>query len=55
MPKTEALILDKTGNHKVPLYAGTRLPVLEKNPDGVTVQFPDRSIAIIDPADAHAR
>jgi cell wall-associated NlpC family hydrolase len=52
VPKTEALILDKTGNHKVPLYAGTRLPVLEKNPDGVTVQFPDRSIAIIDPADA---
>ena len=50
--KTEALILDKTGNHKVPLYAGTRLPVLEKKPDGFTVQFPDRSIAIIDSADA---
>ncbi|HUI68238.1 MAG TPA: NlpC/P60 family protein [Nitrospirota bacterium] len=52
VPKTEALILDKTGNHKVPLYAGTFLPVLEKNPDGFTVQFPDRSIAIIDSADA---
>jgi cell wall-associated NlpC family hydrolase len=52
VPKTEALILDKTGNHKVPLYAGTRLPVLEKKPDGFKVQFPDRSIAIIDPADA---
>jgi hypothetical protein len=51
-PKTEALILDKTGNHKVPLYAGTHLPVLEKKPDGFTVQFPDRSVAIIDPADA---
>ena len=51
-PKTEALILDKTGNHKVPLYAGTRLPVLEQKSDGFTVQFPDRSVAIIDPADA---
>jgi cell wall-associated NlpC family hydrolase len=51
-PKTEALILDRTGNHKVPLYAGTRLPVLEKKSDGFTVQFPDRSVAIIDPADA---
>ena len=27
VPKTEAMILDKTGDHKVPLYAGTRLPV----------------------------
>ena len=52
VPKTEALILDKTGNHKVPLYAGTRLPVLERNADGITVQFPDRSVAIIDTADA---
>ena len=52
VPKTEALILDKTGNHKVPLYAGTRLPVLEKKSEGFTVQFPDRSVAIIDPADA---
>jgi hypothetical protein len=50
--KTEALILDRTGNHKVPLYAGTRLPVLEKKPAGLTVQFPDRSVAIIDPVDA---
>ena len=30
VPKAEALILDRTGDHKVPLYAGTRLPVLEK-------------------------
>jgi cell wall-associated NlpC family hydrolase len=52
--KTEALILDKTGDHKVPLYAGTRLPVLEKKADGIKVQFPDRSVAIIDPADAMA-
>jgi cell wall-associated NlpC family hydrolase len=54
VPKTEALILDKTGNHKVPLYAGTRLPVLETDPDGIRVQFPDRSVAIIDPADTVA-
>jgi len=47
VPKTEALILDKTGNHKVPLYAGTRLPVIEKNRDGFKVQFPDRTEAII--------
>jgi cell wall-associated NlpC family hydrolase len=48
--KTEALILDKTGNHKVPLYAGTRLPVIEQTtPDrDFKVQFPDRSVAIID-------
>jgi cell wall-associated NlpC family hydrolase len=51
-PKTEALILDKTGNHKVPLYAGTRLPVLEKKQNAYKVQFPDRSLAVIDPADA---
>ncbi len=52
VPKTEALILDRTGDHKVPLYAGTRLPVLEKSEDGYKVQFPDRSVAIIDGADA---
>jgi hypothetical protein len=46
-PKSEALILDKTGDHKVALYAGTRLPVLQKNGDRYKVQFPDRSIAII--------
>lgn len=51
-PKTQALILDKTGNHIVPLYAGTRLPVLERTADGYKVQFPDRSLAIISPADA---
>ncbi len=50
--KTEALILDKTGNHKVPIYAGTRLPVLDKKQDGFRVQFPDRSVAIIERADA---
>ncbi len=36
-PKAEAMILDKTGDHKVSLYAGTRLPVLqsdEKEPQG---------------------
>ncbi len=46
--KTDALILDKTGNHKVPLFAGTRLPVLEQTQNGLKVQFPDRSVAIID-------
>jgi cell wall-associated NlpC family hydrolase len=51
-PKTEAMILDKTGDHKVPLYAGTRLPVLEAKKDGFKVQFPDRSVAIISGADA---
>ncbi len=50
-PKAEALILDRTGDHKVPLYAGTRLPVIEKKGDSVKVQFPDRSVAIIDAAD----
>lgn len=54
VPKTEALILDKTGDHKVPLYAGTRLPALERKPDGLKVQFPDRSVAIIKPADTMA-
>jgi hypothetical protein len=52
VPKAEALILDKTGDHKVPLYAGTRLPVLEKRADSYKVQFPDRSVVIIDAADA---
>ena len=51
VPKSEALILDRTGDHKVPLYAGTRLPVLERIDTGYKVQFPDRSIAIIDAAD----
>ncbi len=51
-PKTEALILDKTGDHKVPLYAGTHLPVIEKRADSFKVQFPDRSVAIIDAEDA---
>ncbi len=54
VPKTEALILDTTGNHKVPLYAGTRLPVIETTADGLKVQFPDRTLAILDPADAIA-
>ncbi len=54
VPKTEALILDKTGDHKVPLYAGTHLPVLERKPDGLRVQFPDRSVAIIEPGDTMA-
>jgi cell wall-associated NlpC family hydrolase len=51
MPKTEALILDKTGDHKVPLYAGTHLPVLEKRTDSYKIQFPDRTVAIIDASD----
>jgi len=49
--KTEALILDKTGNHNVPLYAGTRLPVLERTTKDYTVQFPDRTVAVIAAAD----
>jgi hypothetical protein len=53
-PKTEALILDRTGNHKVALYAGTRLPVLEQTAPGqdYKVLFPDRSHAIINASDA---
>lgn len=51
-PKTEALILDKTGNHKVPLYAGTRLPVLQQSTNSYKVQFPDWSVAIVDIAEA---
>jgi len=50
-PKARALILDSTGDHKVSLYAGTRLPMLEKNEKGFTVQFPDNSFAIVKPAD----
>ena len=49
--KTEALILDKTGDHNVPLYAGTRLPVIEQTAKGYKVQFPDRTLAIIDAAE----
>ncbi len=52
VPKTEALILDRTGNHKVPLYGGTRLPVVEKTQEGYKVRFPDRSVAIIESDDA---
>ncbi len=51
-PKTPSLILDKTGDHKVSLYAGTRLPVIENVNDGYKVLFPDRSVAIINSADA---
>jgi cell wall-associated NlpC family hydrolase len=51
-PKTFALILDKLGNHNVSLYAGTRLPVLERTADGYKVQFPDRTNAMIPAADA---
>lgn len=51
-PKSEALIYDKTGDHKVSLYAGTRLPVLKKNAEGYTVQFPDRSVALIRASEA---
>jgi cell wall-associated NlpC family hydrolase len=51
-PKSEALILDKTGDHKVSLYAGTRLPVIETTTDGYKVQFPDKSVAIINTSEA---
>jgi cell wall-associated NlpC family hydrolase len=50
-PKAEALILDRTGDHKVSLYAGTRLPVLQTTEQGQKVQFPDKSVAIIDVAE----
>lgn len=49
--KTEALILDKTGDHNVPLYAGTQLPVVEQTARGYKVQFPDRTLAMIESAD----
>ncbi len=49
--KTEALILDKTGDHNVPLYAGTRLPVVDQTVKGYKVQFPDHTLAIVDAAD----
>ncbi len=52
VPKTSALILDKTGDHKVPLYAGTHLPVLANVAGGYKVLFPDRSAAIISASDA---
>ncbi len=52
VPKTPALILDKFGNHNVSLYAGTRLPILERDADGYKVQFPDRTAAVIAAADA---
>jgi len=51
-PKAEAMILDKTGDHKVSLYAGTRLQVLQNTGKGCKVQFPDKSVAIIDVAEA---
>lgn len=51
-PKTPALILDKLGNHNVSLYAGTRLPILERDANGYKVQFPDRTAAVIAAADA---
>ena len=47
VPKTPALILDRLGNHNVSLYAGTRLPLLERDADGYKVQFPDRTTAVI--------
>ena len=52
VPKTPALILDKTGNHNVSLYAGTRLPALETTADGFKVQFPDNTRAVIGVSDA---
>ena len=32
-PKAEAMILDRTGDHKVSLYGGTRLPVIQTTQD----------------------
>ncbi len=52
-PRTRALVLDRQGDHALSLYAGTRLPVLEKSGRGYTVQFPDRrTTAVIPSADA---
>ncbi len=51
-PKAEAMILDKTGDHKVSLYAGTRLPVLQTAEKKFKVQFPDMSVAIISAVEA---
>jgi hypothetical protein len=53
-PKTEAMILDKTGDHKVSLYGGTRLPVVQTTTQSFKVQFPDQSVAMIDISDALA-
>ncbi|HEX9860279.1 MAG TPA: NlpC/P60 family protein, partial [Nitrospirota bacterium] len=51
VPKARALILDKLGNHNVSLYAGTRLPVVKTTAEGHTVQFPDRTLAVLNPSD----
>jgi cell wall-associated NlpC family hydrolase len=51
-PKTDALLLDKTGNQKVPLYAGSRLPVMQQSANEFKIQLPDRSLAIINAAAA---
>jgi cell wall-associated NlpC family hydrolase len=53
-PKTPALIIDKTGNHQISLYAGTRLPLLEAATPGrdYRTQFPDRTVAVISAQDA---
>jgi hypothetical protein len=51
-PKAEAMILDKTGDHKVSLYGGTRLPVIQTTERSYKVQFPDQSVAIIDVSEA---
>lgn len=50
-PKTKALILDKLGNHTVSLYAGTRLPLVRSDAEGHTVQFPDRTLAVLRSSD----
>ncbi len=52
VPKSRALILDRTGNHKVSLYAGTRLPVIETTGESYKVLFPDRTQALISVRDA---
>jgi cell wall-associated NlpC family hydrolase len=41
-PKTRARIVDGMGDQALSLYAGTRLPVLERGEKGWQVQLPDR-------------
>jgi hypothetical protein len=51
-PKSEVMILDITGNHRVSLYAGTRLPVLQTVSEGLKIQFPDKSVAVLNALEA---
>jgi cell wall-associated NlpC family hydrolase len=49
-PKTRALILNAQGDHALSLYAGTRLPVIDRSSSGYRVQFPDRRTVAVIPA-----